>query len=54
MAKSKKKKETTFLVCQETGEYNYSMLRKTGGEKLQLNKYCPKLRKVTLHIEKKK
>jgi large subunit ribosomal protein L33 len=54
MAKSKKKKETVFLVCQETGDYNYTMNRRPGGEKLQLNKYCPKLRKHTLHIEKKK
>lgn len=54
MAKSKKKKETVFLVCQETGDYNYTLYRKPGGEKLQLNKYCKRLRKVTLHIEKRK
>ena len=24
MAKSKKKSETVFLVCKETGDYNYS------------------------------
>jgi large subunit ribosomal protein L33 len=54
MAKSKKKKETVFLVCQETGDINYTLYRKPGGEKLSLNKYCPRLRKVTVHLEKRK
>ena len=54
MAKSKKKVETVFLVCEETGDYNYSLRRKPGGEKLKLQKYSPKLRKKTLHVEKKK
>jgi large subunit ribosomal protein L33 len=54
MAKSKKKAETIFLVCEETGDYNYSTKRKPGGEKLRLKKYCPRLRKHTLHAEKKK
>ena len=36
MAKSKKKSETVFLVCKETGEHNYSLKRKSGGEKLTL------------------
>ncbi|HUP79320.1 MAG: 50S ribosomal protein L33 [Planctomycetota bacterium] len=54
MAKSKKKKETTFLVCQETGDINYVLLRRPGGEKLQLKKYNRRLRRVTLHIEKRK
>ncbi len=54
MAKSKKKVETMFLVCEETGDYNYTIRRKTGGEKLKLSKYSPRLRKHTLHVEKKK
>lgn len=54
MAKSKKKAETVFLVCQETGDYNYTLTRKPGGEKLQLMKYSPRLRRRTLHLEKKK
>jgi large subunit ribosomal protein L33 len=54
MAKSKKKVETVFLVCEETGDYNYTLRRKTGGEKLKLSKYSPRLRKHTLHVEKKK
>ena len=52
--KSKKKAETIFLVCKETGDYNYSLKRKPGGEKLSLQKYSPRLRKHTLHTEKKK
>ena len=59
MAKSKgkgkkKKAETVFLVCEETGDYNYTLRRKPGGEKLKLKKYCPRLRKHTWHTEKKK
>ena len=52
--KRKKKVETVFLVCEETGDYNYTLRRKLGGEKLKLNKYSPRLRKHTLHVEKKK
>jgi large subunit ribosomal protein L33 len=52
--KSKKKAETVFLVCEETGDYNYTLRRKAGGEKLKLKKYCPRLRKHTMHVEKKK
>jgi large subunit ribosomal protein L33 len=54
MAKSKKKSETVFLVCKDSGDYNYTLKRKTGGEKLSLQKYCPKCRKHTEHAEKKK
>ena len=56
MAKSGrgKKAETVFLVCEETGDYNYSLRKKSGGEKLRLSKYCPRLRKHTMHAEKKK
>jgi large subunit ribosomal protein L33 len=54
MAKSKKKAETVFLVCEETGDLNYVLTRKPGGEKLKLKKYCPRLRKHTLHNERKK
>ena len=54
MAKSKKKVETVFLVCDETGDYNYTLRRRSGGEKLKISKYCARLRKHTLHTEKKK
>lgn len=54
MAKSKKKIDVVHLVCEETGDHNYTIWRKTGGEKLKISKYCPRLRKHTLHVEKKK
>lgn len=54
MAKGKKKKEVVHLVCEETGDYNYTLRRRTGGEKLRLKKFCPRLRKHTVHVEKKK
>jgi large subunit ribosomal protein L33 len=54
MAKSKKKAETVFLACKDSGDYNYTLKRKPGGEKLALKKYCPKCRKHTEHSEKKK
>jgi large subunit ribosomal protein L33 len=52
--KRKKKVETVFLVCEESGDHNYTLRRKMGGEKLKLKKYSPRLRKHTLHTEKKK
>lgn len=54
MAKSKKKVEVVLLVCEETGDYNYTTRRKQGGEKLKLKKYSPRLRRHTVHNEKKK
>ena len=51
MAKGKRKLEVVHLVCAETGDMNYTLRRKTGGEKL---KYSPRLRKHTLHNEKRK
>ncbi len=52
--KKKKKLEIVHLVCEETGDYNYTLRRKTGGEKLKLKKYSPRVRKHTIHVEKKK
>ena len=54
MAKSKKKAEVVFLVCDETGDANYVLRRKPGGEKLKLKKYSPRVRKHTLHKVKRK
>ena len=54
MAKPKKKKEIVFLVCEESGDRNYTLLKKPVTPKLELSKYCPRLRKHTKHIEKKK
>jgi large subunit ribosomal protein L33 len=52
--KRKKKVEVVYLVCEETGDHNYTIRRKMGGEKLKLSKFSPRLRKHTLHVEKKK
>lgn len=54
MAKPKKKKEIIHLVCSETGERNYTIRKKAGTTKLELKKYCPRLRRHTVHTEKKK
>ena len=54
MAKGKKKLEVIHLVCEETGDQNYTLRRKTGGEKLKVKKYSPRLRKHTVHVEKRK
>jgi large subunit ribosomal protein L33 len=54
MAKTKKKKEIVFLVCEETGDRNYTLMKKPGTAKLELMKYSKRLRKHTKHIEKKK
>ncbi|HIA64342.1 MAG TPA: 50S ribosomal protein L33 [Planctomycetes bacterium] len=51
---AKKKVETVFLVCEETGDYNYAVRRKSGGERLSVKKYSPRLRRHTTHVEKKK
>ena len=51
---AKKKVETVFLVCEETGDYNYAVKRKSGGERLSVKKYSPRLRRHTTHVEKKK
>jgi large subunit ribosomal protein L33 len=50
----KKKAEVVFLVCEESGDYNYTLRRKPGSEKLKLMKFSPRLRKHTWHGEKKK
>ena len=52
--KSKKKVESVFRVCEETGDYNYTVRRKPGSERLELMKYSPRLRRHTKHVEKKK
>ncbi len=52
--RKKRKVDSVFLVCGETGDYNYTIRRKSGGEKLKLSKYSPRLRRHTEHVEKKK
>ncbi len=54
MAKSKKKADSVFLVCEKCGEQNYVKRRKAGGEKLNIKKYCSRDRAHTLHKEKRK
>jgi large subunit ribosomal protein L33 len=53
--KSKGAVELISLVCTETGLRNYTTKknRRNTPEKLELMKYCPKLRKHTLHREGK-
>jgi large subunit ribosomal protein L33 len=52
--KGKKKLEVVHLVCEETGDYNYHLRKKPGGEKLKLKKFSPRLQRHTIHNEKKK
>lgn len=54
--KKKKAAEVVYLVCEETGDYNYTVRKKVGGEtvKVEVMKYSPRLRRRTKHIEKKK
>ena len=48
-------RENVILVCTECGEENYITTRnkRKHPEKLEVKKYCPRLRKMTLHKEKK-
>ncbi len=48
-------RENVILVCTESGEENYITTRnkRKHPEKLEVKKYCPRLRKMTLHKEKK-
>jgi large subunit ribosomal protein L33 len=51
---AKEKVEHVMLVCSETGDINYYTSRAKTTAKLELKKYNPKLRKHTLHKEKKR
>ena len=41
------------LKCSESGDINYTTVKnsKTTTEKLELKKYCPRLKKHTIHKE---
>lgn len=52
MAK-KKVVEVYQLVCSESGDKNYVVRLKRDHKNLQIKKYCPRLRKHTLHKAKK-
>jgi large subunit ribosomal protein L33 len=48
-------REYVWLECTETGMRNYRVQKETRGtERLELMKYCPKLRRHTLHKESRK
>ena len=48
-------REYVWLECTETGLRNYRVPKETRGtERLELMKYCPKLRRHTLHKESRK
>ena len=56
MAKSTAARGYVWLQCTETGDLNYRVQKRIKGNpyKLELMKYCPRLRKHTLHKESKK
>ncbi|MEK4714375.1 50S ribosomal protein L33 [Sporosarcina sp. FSL K6-5500] len=43
------------LACTESGDRNYTTTKnkRTNPERIELNKYSPRLRKVTIHRETK-
>ncbi|EPR27827.1 LSU ribosomal protein L33P [Geobacillus sp. WSUCF1] len=51
----KKMRVNITLACTECGERNYitSKNKRNNPERLELKKYCPRDRKVTLHRETK-
>ncbi len=51
---AKEKVEHVVMVCTETGDMNYYTTRPKTAAKLELKKYSPKLRKHTIHKEKKR
>ena len=55
MAKNKENRGLVSLICEEckSPNYNVSKNKKNTIERLELNKFCNKCRKVTTHKEKK-
>ncbi|QDT51218.1 50S ribosomal protein L33 2 [Symmachiella dynata] len=48
-------REYVWLECTETGDRNYRVQKETrGAERLELKKYCPRLRRHTIHKESRK
>lgn len=48
-------REYVWLECTETKARNYRVSKETRGtERLELKKYCPKLRRHTVHKESRK
>ena len=48
-------RELVKLVCTECGDENYNTTKnkKLHTERMEVKKYCPRLRKYTIHKEKK-
>ena len=55
MAKKKDIRMVIHLACAECGERNYTSMknRRNDPQRLELNKYCKRCRKHTLHRETK-
>ena len=56
MAKSQAARSYVWLQCTESGDLNYRVQKRMKGNpyKVEVMKYCPRLRKHTLHKESKK
>ena len=48
-------RQSIIIKCTECGEENYitEKNKKNHPDRLELNKYCPRCKKVTVHKEKK-
>lgn len=55
MAKPKGNRQRKTLVCTECGDQNYRTSKNVNNttERLELMKYCPRLKRHTLHKEEK-
>ncbi|MCA9347129.1 50S ribosomal protein L33 [Candidatus Saccharibacteria bacterium] len=56
MAKKTEKRKIIGLVCEACGQRHYYSTKNTQNtpDKIELNKFCPTVRKVTKHVETKK
>jgi large subunit ribosomal protein L33 len=56
MAKSQAARAYVWLQCTESGDLNYRVQKRMKGNpyKVEVKKYCPRLKKHTLHKESKK
>ena len=56
MAKAAQSRGYVWLQCTESGDLNYRVQKRIKGNpyKLELKKYCPRLKKHTIHKESKK
>jgi large subunit ribosomal protein L33 len=53
---AKESRENVWLQCTETGDLNYRTVIKVAGgpQMVELKKYCPRLRRHSLHKVKRK